>query len=441
MRWTRREVLAGGIATAAASLFPGCNRSETGFGGAEIGPFDVCVIGSGFAGTHLALELVAAGYRTVIVEAGSDLPSDTSRSFPVENAGEIDYPATATRAIALGGTSTHWSGVVNRLRPSDFRLSSTFGMDVDWPITYEDLEPYYCRAETALSAQGRVMVPGAEPPRSCDYPQLQAGEYKSPSMMYQGSRLPFFEVARSLRNGAPVRLAEEELPSLKRDPNSSVLSDHRVARLVSSDGNSISHAEVKTPSGERLLIKARSFVVAAGVIESLRLLLMSPSRWFPKGLGNESGLVGCNFVEHPTLLLGFQSHPGTEGAQESHRTYAFNDVARRRGMNAYHYQLNNDLSGYTRWKMQFEMRPVIENRITLSQEGRDSFGDPSPRLSFSYSNRDRRANAHAQKFLRAQAIALGADARILRLVKKWRAHPAGTCCSRCTTKACVPRCE
>jgi choline dehydrogenase-like flavoprotein len=428
MRLTRRDVLAGGISTAALSLLPGCDRSEIGSGDSAMGPFDVCVIGSGFAGTHLALELVASGYRTAIVEAGSELPSDTQASFPVENAGKIRYPATATRAIALGGTSTHWTGMVNRLRPSDFRLSTTFGMEVDWPLTYQDLEPYYCRAETALSTEGRAMVEGAEPARSCDYPQLLTGAYVPPHMMNQGRLLPFFAVAQSRRKGQPVRLVDEELPMLKRAPSAEVFSDHRVMRLFSRETGFISHAEVQTPNGTRKTLRARCFVIAAGVIESPRLLLMSTSERFPRGLGNSNDLVGRNFVEHPTLMFRFRSNQlPAIGEEAAHRTYAFNDLARRKGMNAYHYQLNHWKSGKVIWKMQPEMQPMLENRITLSTQNRDAFDAPIPRLSFSYSERDLKTNAHAEKFLRAQAIVMDTSANEFSLSERWRAHPSGTC--------------
>ena len=174
------------------------------------------------------------------------------------------------------------------------------------------------------------------------------GVYKSPQLEYDGKSLPFFSNAFSYRNARPVRLADLEIPEFERSPMATLLSGHRVARLVTTDGKSITYAEVQTPSGDRRSIRARCFVVAAGVIERPRLLLLSRSKWFPNGLGNASGLVGCNFVAHPSFAWHFTPARRLDASEGSHRTYALNDWARRHGMNAYHCQFacgfgpNND---------------------------------------------------------------------------------------------------
>lgn len=421
---TRREFLAGGISTALSYSLLGC-RGRT---AQEAGLYDACVIGSGFAGTYLALTLVSHGLRTIMLEAGAaDGAIDQRRLFPVENSGEIKYPANRTRAIAPGGTSRLWSGVLSRLRPSDFRAASEFGMDVDWPITYGLLAPYYCEAERLLSATGHVVVPDAEPPRKCPYPSLMEGVYKSPQLEYDGKSLPFFLNAFSYRNAGPVRLADLEIPEFERSPMATLLSGHRVARLVTTDGKSITYAEVQTPSGDRRSIRARCFVVAAGVIESARLLLLSRSKWFPNGLGNASGLVGCNFIAHPSFAWHFTPARRLDASEGSHRSYALNDWARRHGMNAYHCQLHVDSDRTTILKMQPEMQPRLENRVTLARDTTDGFGDPAPRLSFGYSERDRKTMAHAKEFFPSQASAMDADPSAARKRQGWRAHPSGTC--------------
>lgn len=432
MKLTRRAVLAGGFSTAVVSMLPGCGWSgrgwsESEFSDAEMGRFDVCVIGSGFAGTHLGLQLVEAGYRTAIVEVGDERGLSTRDAFEVQNTGKIDYAANATRAIVLGGTSSIWSGVVNRLRPADFHLSSTYGMDVDWPISYEDLAPYYCQAETALAARGRPFRPGAEPPRSCEYPLAIPGPYVSLERTFEGQPVPFFSVPLSKRNDQPVRLVDEEIPRFERSPMASLFVRHRISRLITEDGHSIAHAEVQTPSGAREKLRARYFVVASGVIESPRLLLLSRSQWFPDGLGNRQGLVGANFVEHPTSRIRFKSNLGVDLGNEGYRTYVFNEWARGQGLSAYSYQLHVGPTGAAEWKVQPEMEPVLDNRVTLSRQDVDSFGDPIPSLSFNYTQRDEETIRAGQGYFLSEAIAMGADANELEVLENFRAHPAGTC--------------
>ena len=149
---SRRRFLRTGLVAAAGALW-GCRDGSV---PADPDECDVCVIGSGFAGTHLALRTAAAGLSTLVVEAGAT-GRDLFDAFDYTNSGEISYPLEQSRMIAVGGTSNHWTGMVNRLRPSDFRLKSEFGLDVDWPIDYAELEPYYCEAEQALSTTSRKL--------------------------------------------------------------------------------------------------------------------------------------------------------------------------------------------------------------------------------------------------------------------------------------------
>ncbi len=119
---------------------------------------DVCIIGSGFAGTYLGLRLAERGINTIIVEAGGELnPGDSLEGrtglFPCETFGSAAFPVEFNRTIGVGGTSHKWNGVVSRLLPSDFKSQSEFGLFSDWPITFDDLAPYYDAAETALGMQ------------------------------------------------------------------------------------------------------------------------------------------------------------------------------------------------------------------------------------------------------------------------------------------------
>ncbi len=166
---TRRQLLVGATSLAAVSAL-GCSRDPD----LDAESFDVCVIGSGFAGTLLARRTVANGLKTVMIEAGSHprKPGNNqiAAAFTTANSGVVSFPVDGTRRIALGGTSNLWAGVVTRLWPNDFRMQSEYGRMVDWPISYGELEPYYCEAERLLGVEGDPFVEGGEPPRKCAYP-------------------------------------------------------------------------------------------------------------------------------------------------------------------------------------------------------------------------------------------------------------------------------
>ena len=146
---------------------------------------DVVVVGSGVAGALVAFQLAKAGAKVTILEAGP--PVDRDEAVEVFRAAtakvpESPYPNTAwaphptvleigvpgtgyfiqdgpdpfgsTYERIVGGTTWHWLGTTPRLLPSDFRMKTLFGVGVDWPISYADLEPWYVKAEYAIGVAG-----------------------------------------------------------------------------------------------------------------------------------------------------------------------------------------------------------------------------------------------------------------------------------------------
>ena len=154
MSLTRRRFLIGcGAALASSTL--ACRSDDP-------GPVhDVCIVGSGFAGTYLGLRLVERGFDVAVIEAG-DRPGAPRPPgfFSYTNSGEVAYPIGASRVIGLGGSSNHWSGLLTRLRPADFELQTRFGVQQDWPISYVDLEPSWAACSPRGSAgPGRRWLP------------------------------------------------------------------------------------------------------------------------------------------------------------------------------------------------------------------------------------------------------------------------------------------
>ncbi len=424
MGFTRRDFLIGSGAVLASSAV-GCAPDDS--------SYDLCIIGSGFAGTFLGLRAVQHGLRTVIVEAGSSpekggSPESLEPSFRFRNAGSQSYPVNGTRAIAVGGASRHWGGVTTRLWPEDFRMKSEFGRLVDWPIGFDDLAPYYCDAEAFLLPRGYAFVPGAEPPRPCAYPNQRTGPYRDPGVRIEGKEVAYFPLAHSRRGGNfATRLFDEEIPSFVQSDLGTLIEDRQVTDIVTLDGKNIDHVKLHSLGGRPKELRAKVFVVAAGVVESCRLLLASRSNWFPDGLGNRHGQLGHYFNVHPSLQTKFDLRPDLDLPQGHHRTCSLNAAYRRDGINACQYQLDVLASGAARWKAQPEIEPNYGNFVTLSRTETDSFGIPLPEVHFGYTERDQRTLERNYASLEVAKRELGAAGGTVNDHDRWRAHPAGTC--------------
>jgi choline dehydrogenase-like flavoprotein len=148
--------------------------SPGGFGDIEESAvFDVCIIGSGFAGAVLGETLARHGIKTIILESGPD-PRDKSidprfQQLDSYRSRPTYYPVVATRFRRVGGTSWFWGGMCPRMHPIDFERNSYTPAGASWPISYKDLQPYYERAEEALRVRGGKRSKH-HPPKSKDYP-------------------------------------------------------------------------------------------------------------------------------------------------------------------------------------------------------------------------------------------------------------------------------
>jgi choline dehydrogenase-like flavoprotein len=141
--------------------------------------FDTIIIGTGFAGAFFLaayLETAPADARILVLERGNtdtvnwQIKHKTWASVPYEETFVNTHPDKSWMFnLAFGGGSMAWWGCVPRMLPNDFQLQSTFGVGTDWPLTYDELEPYYCTAEEMMAVAG----PSEDSPfpRSRPYPQ------------------------------------------------------------------------------------------------------------------------------------------------------------------------------------------------------------------------------------------------------------------------------
>lgn len=361
--------------------------------------YDVIVVGSGVSGSIIAKTLGQKGMRVLVVEAGSGndvtigdyeesvnrfygavvkdnnapyrngrnapMPRDfetvrlrddevNDRGYLVQN-GPFEIDSTYVRA--LGGTTRHWEGKALRMLPDDFRMRSLFGQGRDWPVGYDEIEPYYRMAEQELGVSGDVedqlygglrfpdgyVLPMHRMPPSYldqvvarDVDGMEVGladqvfslKVRSTPQARNGVPNPRYDGGRGFRPTGAVSLDQAEMGGrcqgntncvpicpvqAKYDARRTLMDALRnghvhllprtVAAKVEVHGATgqvtgitcKTYADADAPGHETRTFRARTYVLAANAVENARLMLAS-------GLPGSSGLVGRNLMDHAYLL-------------------------------------------------------------------------------------------------------------------------------------------
>ena len=227
----------------------------------------------------------------------------------------------------VGGSSNFMSAYFHRLKPVDFRLLSEFGPIeganvVDWPIRYNDMEPYYAKTEATVGVSGKVVPHRYLEPRSTpDFPYPPLAENVFSSWLDQAAERLRFELIPSPRGiisknkdnrnscyysnfcgsyGCSSDAKGSSRAALLNDAlktgNVTMIAQAKVFHLETNGNGTIIRAHYYDRNDEKQFVEAGTFVVAAQAIETSRLLLMSKNNEFPNGLANNNGQVGKNLV-------------------------------------------------------------------------------------------------------------------------------------------------
>jgi choline dehydrogenase-like flavoprotein len=279
----------------------------------------VVVIGSGPCGATAAAWLARRGVRVTMLDAGAAAP----RGFLVRAAGHTivrrkgwaEYlqgrqdPASDPAvewysSLSLGGLSNYWTAAVPRLAPEDFTDGARLDERYRWPVTYEDLVPFYDDVERMLGVTtGAVGIRNV--PANCarrverlplDWAEVvdraaASGEGIGALPMAKGD--PWMVAAR----GTEFCSYHCVVRPLLASPSFALVPAARVTRLRA-DGGAVRAVEY-VQGGTLTELPARAVVLAAGAIDSTVILLRSTSDDFPQGLGNTDGLVGRYLHDHP----------------------------------------------------------------------------------------------------------------------------------------------
>ena len=319
--------------------------------------YDAIVVGAGAGGGVAASVLTAAGWRVLVLERGEDLGyeqigNDHLRNYRLARYGHNAPPyledgvrvivdADGTERVeppwgsdygalpyVVGGGTRLYQGMAWRLTPKDFHLATTHGVPegsslADWPLDYDELEPYYTRVEQELGVCGDGSAHRNQGHRSADYPMPPLPDNTEAQVLRRGAEqlglttgpvpmlinsVPRHGRGRCVQCGECVGFA---CPTdAKNGPYNTVLPDAvtagcdlvtgaRVLEVVTDERGRVSGVRaVDQRSGELRTLQARHVVVAAAAIETARLLLASRSSHHPNGLGNHSDQVGRHLQGH-----------------------------------------------------------------------------------------------------------------------------------------------
>lgn len=456
---------------------------------------DVAVIGAGIAGALIAWRLASAGARVVIIDSGpvvdraKGIAQALSRSptgIPEAASPVVEWapkPSTldphsyfvqtgpdlfkSGYERQVGGTTWHWLGTAIRLLPSDFRLKSEYGVGIDWPISYDEIEPWYLEAEQVIGVAGSDEEDNGAP-RSGPYPmaaipltysdaqfqkavqslglvvtatpqaRISAGEgYNGrPQCCGNAFCIPMCPIGAKYDAMVHLDLAEKA--------GATIIADAIAHTIDIDEQGLVSGIVFRHPDRSEQRLTAKQYVVAAHAIETPKLLLLSRNDRIPNGVANASDQVGRNLMDHPTQLtyalasepMGPYRAPLSTAGIEMLRDGGF-----RTDRGAFRIELGNDGWSWpgldpVNWAQKLikeghrgkdlydqirelnvravrmaalvEQLPVAESRVTVSDQ-MDAIGIPRPEVHYVIDDYAKQGLLAAQEQLAGIFDALGVE--------------------------------
>lgn len=384
----------------------------------------IVVIGSGPSGAAAAHALVARGASVILLESGADKPQGLlvragSRNLYRKGAQRDDLTEKRYRVTGdkktdllllyqLGGLSNYWTGAIPRFSQDDFcdgeRLSSIYR----WPVDYADIEPYYDQVEALFHFYaGKDEVPNLPQQKATYLRKLpadwQAVAPAAENLGYGISPLPIADGKRwgIFQRSTAFNSYTEVIEPLLKHPNFTLKTGCHAVRLnYDEQKRQVSEViYVDRQDNTEHSLAAKAVVVAAGPINSPKLLLQSTSVAFPAGLGNTHGVLGKYLHDHPKEWYSFcVDKPLSRLATPAYITRKRPDLSPPLLANSYTFGNVNGLDkilAFTPLKsMRFgvqtfgTMIPRVENYVALDDSVKDEFGYPQLDLNIHFSEEE-----------------------------------------------------
>jgi choline dehydrogenase-like flavoprotein len=444
---------------------------------------DIVIVGCGAGGATMLQRLARSGWKAAALDAGpfwdpdADWVSDELGSHrlywtePRVIAGADPVPLGSNNSgRGVGGSMVHYAGYAPRFHPSDFQTQSLDGVGVDWPITYEDLRPYYAALEEELPVSGQPWPWGD--PHSYPYHAQPVGG--NGEIFLRGAAAAGIDARVGPVAIANGRFGNRDhciyrgfcLQGCKVNAKASPLITHipdalahgaevrancMVTRVIL-DGDGLACGVVYVRNGVEHFQRARMVAIAGYSIETPRLLLLSGYERFPEGLCNDFGQVGryvmvqgapqsagrfageIRMYKAPPPEVSSEQFYETDPAQDYRRGYSIQNVAplpityaeHVTGQGHWGSVLREYMRDYVHWATLgalCEFLPRYENHVSLA-DCTDRHGLPVAKFTYSQGDNDRKLMKAARATMETILKAAGAEEVIT--IERY-AHLVGGC--------------